>query len=436
MNQRRVAVYIHLLPLTAVGLWLLLQGEFPQRPQPDSKQPRLEGPGPRLISMENIPAPEGTLCEWTPASATERIFLRQEPSSGSRVGGPSHLSRAPLRVIRDSYPTYSSVAVDPIREELLLQDENLFQILVYDRMANTPPGASITEPKRIIGGNQTKVEFNCALYVDPGSGDIYSVNNDTVDAMAIFSREARGNVPPSRLLRTPHGTYGIAVDEKDAELFLTVEHTNAVVVYRKTAKDEDPPLRILQGGRTALEDPHGVAVNTREQLIYVANHGNALDPQGGSGRFEPPSITVYPLKASGNTAPLRTIEGPKTLLNWPAGIYLDEERQELFVANDGADSILVFRASDDGEVAPIRNIQGPKTGIKNPTGVFVDTINQEVFVSNMGNHTATVYPRTAQGNVAPLRTVRGAPRGKVALAIGNPGAAGYDSKREEILVPN
>ena len=54
----------------------------------------------------------------------------------------------------------------------------------------------------------------------------------------------------------------------------------------------------------------------------------------------------------------------------------------------------------------------------------------------MGNHSATVYARTAAGDVAPLRTIRSAPRGKKADMIGNPGAAAYDSKREEILVPN
>ena len=92
--------------------------------------------------------------------------------------------------------------------------------------------------------------------------------------------------------------------------------------------------------------------------------------------------------------------------------------------------------TDSGDVAPIRVVQGPKTGIKNPTGIFVDLKNDEVWVSNMGNHSATVFPRTANGDVAPLRTIRSAPLGKRALAIGNPGAAGYDSKREEILVPN
>jgi len=38
--------------------------------------------------------------------------------------------------------------------------------------------------------------------------------------------------------------------------------------------------------------------------------------------------------------------------------------------------------------------------------------------------------------VPPLRTIRSAPLGKQALAIGNPGAVAYDTKRDEILVPN
>jgi hypothetical protein len=54
----------------------------------------------------------------------------------------------------------------------------------------------------------------------------------------------------------------------------------------------------------------------------------------------------------------------------------------------------------------------------------------------MGNHSARVFPRTANGDVAPLRIIRSAPAGKIALAIGNPGATAYDSLRDEILVPN
>jgi DNA-binding beta-propeller fold protein YncE len=115
---------------------------------------------------------------------------------------------------------------------------------------------------------------------------------------------------------------------------------------------------------------------------------------------------------------------------------LDEQAGELFVANDADNSVLVFRVTDSGDVAPKRILKGPKTGIRHPTGIFLDLKNKELWLSNMGNHSATVYRMDAQGDAAPVRTIRSAPQGKDAQAIGNPGAVGYDSKREEVLVPN
>ena len=140
--------------------------------------------------------------------------------------------------------------------------------------------------------------------------------------------------------------------------------------------------------------------------------------------------------ARGDTAPLRIIEGPLTQLNWPAHIFVDEERGEVYVANDADHSILVFRVTDSGNVAPRRVLKGPKTQIRNPTGISVDTVNNELIVAMMGNHMVAVYPRTAQGDVPPIRTIRAGPAGKAALQIGNPGAVAYDTKRDEILVPN
>ena len=49
---------------------------------------------------------------------------------------------------------------------------------------------------------------------------------------------------------------------------------------------------------------------------------------------------------------------------------------------------------------------------------------------------AGIIPLTANGDVAPRRTIRAAPKGEMALGIGNPGAVAYDTKRKEILVPN
>jgi DNA-binding beta-propeller fold protein YncE len=368
-----------------------------------------------------------------------------------------HASLKPVRWIRDPYAAFSSVAVDPINNEVVMTDENLFQILVYDRTANTPPTAKMTEPKRILAGLQTKIEFQCGLYIDPKNGDIFAVNNDTVDTLVIFSREQKGDVPPRRELYTPHGTFGIAVDEQAQEMFLTLQHDSALVVFRKYAEKEEAPLRLLQGGRTMLADPHGIALDTKNQWMFVTNHGavssrRPLDageePERanwpleraqavpGSGRSLPPSITVYGMKQQGDTPPLRVITGPKTMLNWATGLAVDSERGEVYVANDMDNSILVFNVTDSGDVAPKRVIKGGKTMLANPTGIWLDLKNNELWAANFMNHSATVYPRTASGDTPPLRIIRSGPLDEPALGIGNPHPVAYDSKREEILVPN
>jgi 6-phosphogluconolactonase (cycloisomerase 2 family) len=426
---------------------------------------------PQLVSSEPLPQMEGETCPWAPASAqtlpVNYLQQRDLAAAAADEKNPSSevVNLSPVRVIHDNYATYSAVAVDTRNNEILLQDENLFQILVYDRMASTPPTATMTEPKRIIGGPKTDVEFNCGLYVDQHTGDIYSVNNDSRNKMVVFSRDQKGDVPPTREVNTPHGTYGIAVDETKQLMYLTVEHDNAIVVYPKSAKEDEPPVRLIQGDHTGLADPHGITLDMKDGLIFVGNHGSRhlvskdadftkkadkayagtgrehwpLDRDAavpGSGELLGPFISVYPMNASGDAAPLRVIQGPKTQLNWPATMSVDEQRGEIYIANDGGDSVLVFRVTDSGNVAPTRIVKGPKTGLKNPTGVFADLKNKEMVVSSMGNYSASVFPLMANGDVAPLRTIRSAPAGKQALAIGNPGGIAYDSKRSEILVPN
>jgi DNA-binding beta-propeller fold protein YncE len=161
-----------------------------------------------------------------------------------------------------------------------------------------------------------------------------------------------------------------------------------------------------------------------------------LDLIPGTGAFHEPSINVYPLKAGGDTPPLRVIQGSKTMLNWPTHISMDVEHQELYVANPVTHEILVFSASASGNAAPIRVLKGSQTGLDYPQGVFVDTKNDELVVANFGNHSSTIYRRAAAGNTAPIRTIRSAPPNAPAPMFGNIGAASYDTKRNEFLTFN
>jgi len=396
-----------------------------------------------------------------PQQGTARMAAQTSAETRKTV----EIERAPARVIHDPNSSFSAVAVDAARDEIILEDENLGQIMVYNRLDNTPPSAAMTEPKRMIGGTKTKLNLNCGIYVDPGNGDIYSVNGDTTDWMTVWTREQKGNVPASRELQHPHRAFGVAVDEEAQELFITINHSPAVVVYPKTAKAQEVPIRVLEGDKTKLADVRGIVLDTKNQLMYVTNHGSTARnlnnvgwtraiPEGapawkvpdqgdswknfipGSGTLNPPSITVYPLKAKGDTPPLRVIQGSQTKLNWPAHISLDVEHDELFVANTVTDEVLVFRASANGNVAPIRILKGPKTYLSHPHGVFVDVKNDEIVVANFGNHSATIYRRTASGDTAPIRTIRAALPGTPAPMFGNIGALAYDTRRDELLVPN
>jgi DNA-binding beta-propeller fold protein YncE len=421
--------------------------------------------GARLVSYDRLPPEQGEECAYQPVAETLAPLAGAVPLRNALMqarvaqAASSDLSqRKPVRMIRDPYAAYSAVAVDPAHNEVVLTDENLFNLWVYDRTAPTPSSGS-TEPKRIIGGLNTKIEFQCGLYIDPANGDIYAVNNDTIDTLVVFSRKAVGDVAPDRELHTPHGTFGIAVDEAAKELFLTVQHDNAIVVFNKSATGVEAPLRVVQGDHTALADPHGMALDSKNNLLYVTNHGSTHqvrppaagaprraeiagwpltrdDAVPGSGKILPPSITVYPKDVKGDQTPLRVIQGPRTQMDWPTAIAVDPDRNEIFVANDGGNSVLVFDASAAGDVAPIRVLKGPKSLVSNPTGVYLDGANRELWVASFGNHTAAVYNPIANGDVAPVRIIRSAPPSQPVPGLGNPHPIAYDTKREQILVPN
>src|SRR5262245_892471 len=330
---------------------------------------------------------------------------------GQADRAPSVVDRPPLRFIKDPNPSFSGEAVNSDHNMLVVTDENLFQILEYDVHENTPSQARFSEPRRVISGTNTRAEMMCGVYIDPKTREIYVMNNDTQSYIPVFAPDAKGNVKPERYLAGVRG-FGIAADEEAGLLYMT-NQSGSIMVFRKEAAGSDKPVRRIEGNNTLLQDPHGIALDPKNKLIYVSNFGNAdlraADGHGRYGKFDAPSITVYPLEGDGDIKPVRVIRGPKTLMNWPSHIALHVARQELFVANDADDSVLVFKATEVGDVAPIRVIKGPNTGIKHPPGIALDEKLGEIFVASMGNASVTVFPATANGNVKPLRVVRAAP---------------------------
>jgi DNA-binding beta-propeller fold protein YncE len=412
----------------------------------------------RLIAFESLPSYADETCEWevavpqTPSYAPAAAAAAQRPDAGARL---DVAARSPLRFIQDPYPTFSSIAVDPMRNEVVVTDENKFRIMVYDRLAATPASAAQTQPKRSIGGLHAHTQYASDLYIDAPTGDLYVINNDTVHNTTIYGRNANGDVPPDREFVVMAGNFGVGVDESRQEFYITEQRESAITVWKKSAGLKDTALRLIQGAQTRLADPHGIAFDPDNRLLYVANYGTSHvvrksgamprilnwpgGPGGneivpGSGKFDAPSITIYSADIVGNMPPLRVIQGPRTGLDRPTGVAYDAERKELYVADEIADTISVFNPALQGDVAPLRVLKGPKTLMKNPSDVFLDRVNNEMWVASFGNHLALAYPLGASGDTAPVRIIRGSPLNTPGTMISNPFAVAYDTKRDEILV--
>jgi DNA-binding beta-propeller fold protein YncE len=389
--------------------------------------------------------PAGDMCTWWGESGPDVLADAENDISANSEG-----QLPPLRYVIDPYPTFNGIALDTHTNRVLLSDENRKSLLTYELSAggNSP---SVTPPMWQIIGPQTEVGFIAGVEVDPERREIYAVNNDVEDRIAVFDYDANGNLKPKRHLYVPHQSWGLSLNGSRGEMVISVQQLSMLAVYRRDANGMDAPLRIIKGSHTNLADPHGVRWDAGHHEIIVASHGNsteivpytAYDAQTSApeenilgGEFAPPSINIFEEAAQGDAKPAHTIQGPNTKLNWPMGIDLDGTHDELAVANNGDNSVLVFRRTAQGNVAPVRVIRGAKTGISSPMGVAIDAAHNELWVANYGDHTALVFARDAAGDIAPKRIIRNAPAGTPTGGFGNPYAVAYDSKRDQLLVPN
>lgn len=379
---------------------------------------------------------------------------------------PIVLNTKPVRVVTDPTPVFSGIAIDTKRDEVFMSNDKESaepSIMVYP--SQFQPTDSVMEPRRRLSGPKTHLALPCGVAVSPEFGEMFSVSGDG-QVINIFSMTAQGDQAPAREINVPHASGGVSFDPTHNEIYITTEHSNRISVYSRSANGDDDPLRIIQGPNTALADPHGIYVDAERNEVLITNHGNwrktktgeafaltgdskfahmrgsyshpgVVEPLGpSSGKFMPPSITIFSRTANGDAAPLRTIMGPHTRLNIAVGITRDPANGEIVVANSGDDAILFFDQNANGDVAPLRVLQGPATNLKGATGVAIDTKHNELWVTSWENHIAAVFPRNAQGNMAPLRIIRSAPNGAPLATMGRLGAVAYDPKRQEVLMPN
>ncbi len=117
--------------------------------------------------------------------------------------------------------------------------------------------------------------------------------------------------------------------------------------------------------RPPQKPPGRVAVDAN--WIYVANSGSNSD-------------AVFPVGSTDDAEPIRVIRGTNTKLDYPRAVTVDDnwiyvtgaavDANWIYVANNGDNSVSVFPLTATGNMAPTRSIKGGNTGLNSPLSWF------------------------------------------------------------------
>lgn len=146
--------------------------------------------------------------------------------------------------------------------------------------------------------------------------------------------------------------HGLAYDHLHDEIIVPVALSGAILVFRGGARGDEPPVRVIQGGKTGLIRPHTVNVDPVNGEILAG------DPSGRA-------ILIFDRLANGDVPPKRAIRGPKTQFREIVGVASDWVSNVIVVAtrtSNGPNGLFMFDRMANGDVSPIRSISGPLTG--------------------------------------------------------------------------
>jgi sugar lactone lactonase YvrE len=250
---------------------------------------------------------------------------------------------------------------------------------------------------------------------------------NTYGAVMVYAAGATGNDPPLQTITgSKTGLYtplGVAVDPVNGDIYVAnfgyigPSLAPSVLIYAPDANGNVPPIGTITGAKTGLNGPGNLALDASGN-IYVPNAG------GGTGSNPFGTVTVYAAGSVGNVAPIQTITGLDRQLDVPNQVALNSSSKHIYVSNgEGRGKfgghVAVYAAGANGMARAIRLIVGSLTQLSEPQGIALDGSNN-IYVANDGTNSVTVYAPGKTRNVAPINTISGSNTGidnPIALAI-------------------
>jgi 6-phosphogluconolactonase (cycloisomerase 2 family) len=312
-----------------------------------------------------------------------RVFdrLSPTPKSDNEISKPKRIVQGDKTALQFNNGLY----VDPANGDIFSVESDTGDKMVHfprEADGNVSPKAILHTPHRVynIAGDEVKQELYVTVEFPP---EVVVYPKDAKGEDQPLRRIAGNNTG----LDAPHGiavdeknrllfvnTWGHHSDFRVAgtgKYFLP-----SIKVYSLDAKGDVKPLRVITGGKTQLNWPAAMKYNPDNGDLYVANDISA-------------SVLVFANASNvqGDVAPVRVIKGPSTRLRNPTGIAIDRKNQEVWVSNLGNSSATAYPLMADGDVAPLRVIRSAeesKRGVNfgRTAAVTYDPNRQEILVPN------------------------------------------------------
>jgi len=207
------------------------------------------------------------------------------------------------------------------------------------------------------------------------SGYEYLIGGEGPPAIAVDRPGANGNpaktyhVTPLRVIHTDASNYNtwpsVLATDRSGEVLASVLRSagNAVEVFQGGPTGSGEPLRTISGPNTGLGTCTGFSTCTDVSITTAGNLLYALVSSAAGVH-----LSVFPLEGSGDTAPLRTIQGSQTGFADRVGTGIAVSRVTGLVyvlvkkaQFSGAGEIEVFAHSAKGNEAPIRTFTDAHT---------------------------------------------------------------------------
>jgi sugar lactone lactonase YvrE len=245
-------------------------------------------------------------------------------------------------------------------------------------------------PSVTIAGSNTTLANPIPLAVD-GSGNIFVADNGT-SAVIKFAPTATGNATPSTTITGPatelSPVYGLGIGPSSS-LIVVSQATNSVAVFAAGATGNATPTQFITS--TALTTPLSAAADSAGN-IYVISSGSGVIQKFATG--------------AGTNATPTTITTPGSNLS---GIAIRSDGA-IFVCDASQNTIYSFAAGATGTPAPVTTISGANSGINYAVGIALDSAGR-VYLSNYqgggGSGSITVYASGTTGNTPPIATITG-----------------------------